>query len=184
MTTSWTVTVTFQGIPSEAVLTSLEDRLPHSGFAAAVPRRNQYTVTTTIDSPEPEKALSVAGGEIFDQVRTHLGEHPIVVGMEVLMSDEYDRRADEPTIPEIVSAPDVAEMLDVRRQRVHQLLSDNPRFPKPFMRLGSGPLWVADAIRRFDREWERKPGRPPLRKPKQQATTKPKKSQDRARAVG
>jgi len=85
---------------------------------------------------------------------------PNIVGAETLNRKEYDRRAEEPSVPELISAPEIAELLGVTRQRVHQLAADNPLFPEPFIRLGSGPLWIADAIRRFDREWSRKPGRP------------------------
>jgi predicted DNA-binding transcriptional regulator AlpA len=78
----------------------------------------------------------------------------------VLEREEYDRRADEPTLPEVVSAPEVAELLGVTRQRVHQLLASKPTFPEPLFRLGSGPVWSVDAIRSFDSKWDRRSGRP------------------------
>lgn len=83
-----------------------------------------------------------------------------VVAIEVLEWAEFERRLERSPYPELVSAPEIAEMLGVSRQRVHQLLSDNRSFPKPMYRLGAGPLWLADAIRAFERRWTRKPGRP------------------------
>ena len=161
MSTTWAVTMTLRGSPSESILVELDEHLPWDGIVAAIPRLGQFTVTVMINAPDLEKAANVAVGEVLEMVRPFMDGEP--VGVETVELDEYDRRADEPTIPEIVSSPEVAELLGVTRQRVHQLLTDNPRFPQPFMRVGSGPLWIADAIRKFDQQWERKPGRPPNR---------------------
>jgi hypothetical protein len=159
MSTSWAVTMTLRGSPSESTLVAMDEQLPWDGTVAAIPRRGHFTVTAMIEAPELEKAQRIATGDILNMVQTHIG-HPDVVGVETLELAEYDRRADEPTIPELVSAPEAARLLGVKRQRVHQLLTENPRFPQPLLRFGSGPLWAADAIRRFDEQWERKPGRP------------------------
>ena|ERR1700728_1397093 len=70
-------------------------------------------------------------------VQTHIG-HLDVVGVETLELAEYDRRADEPTIPELVSAPEAATLLGVKRQRVHQLLTENPGSLNPCCALARG----------------------------------------------
>ena len=119
---------------------------------------NQFAVTGTVECPEWRKASDV----VVNTVESVLGGWSELVGVEVLDRDEYDRRADEPTMPEVVSAPEVAAMLGVSRQRVHQLFSDNRWFPRPLFRLGSGPIWSVEAIRSFDSRWTRKPGRPKL----------------------
>jgi predicted DNA-binding transcriptional regulator AlpA len=155
--TMWAVTVTIAGSPSESALIDLEDRFPEDYFVAAIPTRNQFAVTGTIESPEWMKASDV----VVHCVESVIGPAEIV-GVEVLDRDEYDRRADEPTMPEVVSAPEVASILGVTRQRVHQLSSDNRHFPPPLFRLGSGPIWSVEAIRSFDSKWPRKPGRPKL----------------------
>jgi hypothetical protein len=162
MSISWVVTMTRRGSPSEANLVDLEAewQLHHEGSVAAIPRLNQFTVTAFVDAPEPEKAWGMVVQHAEDLVRNYISGDEGFVGVEVVEENEYDRRADEPSFPEIVSAPDVAEILGVTRQRVHQLLGSSPTFPEPIMRLGSGPLWSADAIRRFDKQWQRKPGRP------------------------
>lgn len=163
MNTTWAVTMTLKGSPTESTLVELDELLPWDGIVAAIPRLGQFTVTAMIDALELEKATSVAMGDILDLVQSRMNGPIAMVGVETLELGEYDRRADEPTIPEIVSSPEVGEILGVSRQRVHQLLAENPRFPQPFMRLGSGPLWIADAIRKFNDEWPRRPGRPPTR---------------------
>lgn len=83
-----------------------------------------------------------------------------LVATDVTTWDERERQVNEPNYPDLVSAPEVAEILGVSRQRVHQLVSENRSFPEPFMRLGSGPLWLRSTIEAFERSWPRKPGRP------------------------
>ena len=51
-------------------------------------------------------------------------------------------------------------MLGVTRQRVHQL-SRLRGFPAPLVQVRMGLLCDERAIARFEREWNRKPGRPP-----------------------
>jgi len=156
----WAVTMTFAGSPDVSHLSAIEDRLEALGGAVgAQPARGLFRVTTTLAADNWEKAHSTGVDEILHALRSS-GVESSVVGAETLNREEYDRRAEEPSIPELLSAPEVADLLGVTRQRVHQLVAANSRFPEPFMRLGSGPLWIADAIRRFDREWSRKPGRP------------------------
>ena len=161
MTTTWAVTMTLKGSPSEEILVELDEQLPWGGIVAAIPRLRQFTVTAMVEAPDLEKASSMVVGDILEMVRPYVDGDP--VGIETVDLQEYDRRADEPTIPEIVSTPEVAVILGVSRQRVHQLLADNPRFPQPILRVGSGPLWIADAIHKFKNEWNRKPGRPSTR---------------------
>jgi predicted DNA-binding transcriptional regulator AlpA len=159
VSSTWSVTMTLRGSPDESTLIQLDEKLPWDGIVAAIPRWDQFTVTTTMDAPEFRKAEDAVIGAVLAMV-SEIGIVPEVVGVETLEQAEYDRRAEEPSMPKLVSAPEVAEMLGVSRQRVHQLLSENRRFPEPLLRLGAGPLWVADAVRRFDEQWDRKPGRP------------------------
>lgn len=165
MNTNWSITVTLKGTPSEAVLDEIDSALPCDAFVAALPATNQFSVTALKPGPEWEKAASIGCADLLDIVRAHTASEPEVLGVETVEQAEYDRRAEEPTLPEIISTPEVATILGVSRQRVHQLIASNRQFPKPFMRLGSGPVWIAEAVRKFDREWERKPGRPPTSVP-------------------
>jgi predicted DNA-binding transcriptional regulator AlpA len=160
MSRTWMVTMTFAGAPVEAALFDIEDRLPWEGSVAAVPRREQFTITAAIEASEFEKAELLVTAEMAGLAHIALGSQPRVLGIETLDLDEFEKRADEPTLPELVSTPEVAAMLDVSRQRVHQLLAGNKKFPQPILRLGSGPLWVAEAVSKFNLQWERKPGRP------------------------
>jgi predicted DNA-binding transcriptional regulator AlpA len=155
--TEWAVTVTMAGTRPESYLVELEDRLPSEDyFVAALPTYEQFSVTGTVTASEWRMAADL----VVEMVERVAGGPIEIVGVDVLERDEYDRRADEPTMPEVVSAPEVADILGVSRQRVHQILSGNPRFPEPLFRLGSGPVWSRQAIESFQAKWERKPGRP------------------------
>lgn len=83
-----------------------------------------------------------------------------VVSARVCTEEVHESEAREPDTPDLLAAPDVAALLGVSRQRVHQLQSDRADFPAPYARLGSGPIWTRPAIESFGRTWARRPGRP------------------------
>lgn len=100
-----------------------------------------------------EAAVWLAGQQRFGAV---------VVGR--VMTDElYETETLQSDTPELLAATDVAEVLGVSRQRVHQLHSEHADFPAPYARLGSGPIWTRPVIEAFGRRWTRKPGRPSTR---------------------
>lgn len=80
--------------------------------------------------------------------------------MRVSTPNVYEAEAVRPDTPELMAAADVAALLRISRQRVHQLRREHPDFPAPYQELGSGPVWVRPAIENFERIWQRKPGRP------------------------
>lgn len=82
-----------------------------------------------------------------------------IIGVEVMTEDEYGRRAQLGTMPELVSAVEIAAELGVSRQRVHQLRK-LAEFPLPLVELGGVAIWDAAPVRRFVETWDRKPGNP------------------------
>jgi hypothetical protein len=94
------------------------------------------------------------------QLASHANLGIRVVQVDVKTPELAELDALRPDTPELLAASDVAELLGVSRQRVHQLHSDRADFPAPYARLGSGPIWTRPAIEAFDRSWSRKPGRP------------------------
>lgn len=82
------------------------------------------------------------------------------VDVRAMIAEVYEAEALRADIPELASAADAAVLLGVSRQRVHQLATAHPRFPRPVARPASGPLWTRDAVERFASTWERKAGRP------------------------
>lgn len=126
----------------------------HDGSVAFIPGIG-VQVTLWLDGYDVVKA-PLAAADLVDMI---VNASPIAV--EVVSAAEHERRAEEPTLPRMVSAPEVAEMLGVSRQRVYQL-RDLAAFPAPLYELRTGPIWDARAIEHFGKSWERKPGRPKL----------------------
>lgn len=60
----------------------------------------------------------------------------------------------------LMGATEVAEYLEVSRQRVLELRQKKEGFPRPVAELRSGPVWDRAAIDEFVAHWERKSGRP------------------------
>lgn len=55
----------------------------------------------------------------------------------------------------LVGTHEIAEMLGVSRQRVHQLVTRDPTFPEPEAKLHGGHVWSRRAVE----EWARRTGR-------------------------
>jgi hypothetical protein len=153
----WVTTVTYNGVVSEKLLVEWDQQLEaHDGSASAVPGRG-FMFTLWSDGGGVEKATA-NGYDIAEQIVNDPDLH--LAAVETMTDLEYERRADEPTLPELVSAPEVAGLLGgISRQRVHQL-QHNAGFPEPLFRLRTGPIWDARAIRKFADNWSRQPGRP------------------------
>lgn len=83
---------------------------------------------------------------------------------EAVRQDVLDAENAKPTLPELVSVPEAAEILGVSPQRVRELSSTSSAFPEPMYELRTGKLWLRDAIDTFARR-DRKPGRPPKTRP-------------------
>lgn len=82
-----------------------------------------------------------------------------VVAIEVMTTEEQDRRLAEPAFPELVGVSEVAEMLGITRQRL-AVLRQRPEFPAPVAELAAGPIWRRGDLSTFAMGWQRRPGRP------------------------
>lgn len=110
-------------------------------------------------SDKPEMVLSQLASAAVDWLAER-DRTAALVDIRATTDDVHTAETLRPDTPELLAAGDVAELLSVSRQRVHQLASDHPRFPAPYARLSSGPVWTRPAIEAFDRSWARRPGRP------------------------
>jgi len=154
MNRDWVITFTFDVDPSVETMDFWETELDGlDGSVARIPGRGvDVTVYASGDLAMFEAAEKMAS-EI-----THV-VHVEPIGAEIVGEVEWQRRAEAPTMPELMSAAEIADELGVSRQRVHQL-RDTRAFPAPLADLRGGAVWDANAIRKFNQEWERKPGRP------------------------
>ena len=106
----------------------------------------------------------VDGAELIESLAAKAGMPQWqAVRLEGARQDVLDAENARPTLPELVSGPEAAEILGVSPQRLHELAAGHAGFPEPMYELRAGKLWLRDAIEAFATRWERKPGRP--RKP-------------------
>lgn len=155
MTIDYSVNLTLAVAEGGDILDLLCDALEPVGGWASRLFDGSYNVTFDLPAVGPYEAVT-AGTRRFDDLKTE-GR---IVGVAARRWDEVQREADAIGLPELVGASEIADLLGVSRQRVHQLTT-HTGFPAPLVQVRMGPLWDAKAVAAFDRQWERKPGRPP-----------------------
>lgn len=118
-----------------------------------------WSATVTVDADSLNAARDAAMPRVV--AAASLAGLPLeqITRVEVVREDVRDAEMERPSLPDLVSGPEAAEIIGVTRQRLHQLANDHPRFPEPAYRLGVGMLWHRAAVERFAAE-DRSPGRP------------------------
>ena len=153
MAMTWVVGFTYDIDPDVDTLIAWGEQLDHMDASVAAVPGNGVSVTVWVDNaPDLFAAQALAHKAAFSVI----GAEPVAV--EAMTDAAYEAMADAPTLPEMVSAPVVGDLLGVSRQRVHQL-QGTAGFPEPLLRLRTGPVWDARAIDAFARSWDRRPGR-------------------------
>jgi len=130
----------------------------HDGIVSA--GANSWAVTVSVEAGSPVEAAFIAFRTVLEAAeKAGMPPWPIV-STDVTRQDVLDAENEKPVLPDIVSVPEVAEILLVSPQRVHELAHGHSGFPEPVYELRTGRLWLRDAIKAFAERWERKPGRP------------------------
>lgn len=153
-TNDWVLTFTFDLDPDAATMdhwAAVLDEL--DGSVAHIPG---HGIDVTVWADGYVDMLDAAF-KTAHEVSALIGAQP--VGVDVVRENEYAQRAGTSSMPELMSAAEIADELGVSRQRVHQL-RELPAFPAPLAELRGGAVWDANAVRVFGQGWERKPGRP------------------------
>jgi len=129
----------------------------HSGVVTA--GTDSWGATVSIHAADALEAANTGGRLVGTMaMRAGMPAWP-AVRTEVVRQDVLDADNARPTLPDLVSAPEAAEMLGISAQRFHELAAGR-QFPQPGYELRTGKLWLRDAIAAFGERWERKPGRP------------------------
>lgn len=141
MNDDWVISFTFNVDPSMETMDRWETQLEGlDGSVARIPGHGVDVTTYASGGMSVIEAAEKMANEVIHIV------HAEPVGMEVMREAQWQRRADEPTLPELMSAAEIAEELGISRQRVHQLRR-TAMFPAPLADLRGGAVWDAAAIR-------------------------------------
>lgn len=154
---TWTVhsTHAYDGSPGPEQAEALEEALADLDGAVSAGYEVLH-VDLALTAPDP---LTAARQALEQVERCPDPQRLALVGIEVLPEQEAQRRLLEPALPELAGGREVAGLLGVSKQRLHQLLGRDD-FPDPVVRLAAGPVWLVSSVRAFERQWSRKPGRP------------------------
>jgi hypothetical protein len=152
----WVMTFSYEGLnPIVAEMDGWTAQLEaFDGSVARIPSRGVVDVTVYVSG---DFLMVDAVAKMAIEVGHVVMAEP--TGMEIVREVEWRRRAEAPTIPELMSAAEIADALGVSRQRVHKL-RQLATFPLPLAELRGGAVWDAVAVRKFAENWKRKPGRP------------------------
>ncbi|MBF6189277.1 MULTISPECIES: hypothetical protein [Nocardia] len=149
----WVVTLRYSSAEIDREeLTMWEEELADVDATAGRLPGVAVMLSVYIEAEDPVEAAGLAAA----LVRPVTGLSPVAV--EVVDEETHFAEADAPNLPQLVSAAEVADELEVSRQRVHQL-QGTVGFPEPLYRLRTGPVWDARAIKAFASRWDRRPGR-------------------------
>lgn len=157
----WTVTLDYHPYPHlndeqmDELVEQLGRRLHGAMGGDTILDLAGYTVSVEADSPHgAARAADSAIREIMAQIGADAGH---LIRAEVNDEDWDDRLAKR---DELVSVTDIAQMLDVSRQRAHQL-TQRIDFPAPAASPASGAVWRRLAVEAWiQRRGEPKAGRP------------------------
>lgn len=130
---------------------------PYEAAVAAGPQ--SWDATVTILAENSRRAVE-QGSQLIEEMAAKAGlpSWP-TVHVEAIRQDVLAEQLAHPLLPELVSAPEAADILGVSAQRVHQIAAENTDFPEPAYELRAGKLWLRAAIQAFA-ERKRLPGRP------------------------
>ena len=150
-----TLDLTIDDDAADTLMELLED---HDGVVSTGTGTWDATVSVQADSAW---GASDRGSALIEKLASKAGmpDWP-AVRVEAIRQDILEAENRRPTLPELVSGPEAAEMLRVSPQRLRQLADGHGSFPEPVYELRAGKLWLKDAIDSFDQRWDRKPGRP------------------------
>lgn len=156
---AWVIVATYVGLlTSDQAETIGECLSRHDGMAANLPP-DRFTVSIYQDGHGPEM-VAPAIALINKSVAASAAPTDGLCAIEVVTEAELEHRTEQPNYPDLVSAGEAAEILNVKRQRVHQLAAQGRGFPEPLYELAVGKLWETSAIEAFAKQRNKTPGRP------------------------
>lgn len=164
--TGWTVTI--DATPGYADVDDFDEALidiahtladQHAAISSTT-TNDRISITLSIDdATDAGTAIDQARWIAHDAMEKHglFGWSPVHI--EAMTYAEHDAALARPGLPELVGVAEIADILDVSRQRASELQT-RAGFPAPIAVLRSGPVWTRPSLTRFAESWTRTPGRP------------------------
>ncbi len=116
-------------------------------------------VRLSVAAPDALDAVSDGYGLVIDVISKAGHSQAGLLRLDARSEDELDQELVAPNFPLLLGVAELAELLDVSKQRASELARSST-FPRPVADLASGPVWLEPTVQRFLEEWERRPGRP------------------------
>lgn len=158
----WYITIDFSTettMGDEAGFDILEALAGHHGAAAI----GTYTGSISITAAAPDAVQAAAlVPEVLAKVQAITGAVTIT-SLEIYSEDAFQKRLEEPGIPDLVGLTEIAEMAGVSRQRANAIVKQEG-FPTPVLTLAAGQFRTRAAVQNWINNWTRKPGRKPGQK--------------------
>jgi predicted DNA-binding transcriptional regulator AlpA len=124
----------------------MDDVVGYGGVVVVGDRRVGARIT--VEASEAGEA-ALAGAQVVAAAVYNAGlQGTEPVRLEVVDEADLARESMEPTFPDVIGSTEVAEMLGVTRQRLHQLRA-REEFPQPIVELAATPVWLRAAIKAY-----------------------------------
>ncbi len=116
-------------------------------------------VGVTLEARDAQTAVNCGVDTVLPALRrTGIEAEFTIERVEAADSNRTSRELGSRDFPPMLGASELAVLLSVSRQRVHELRASG-RLPKPVEVLASGPIWSKPTIEAFVKRWDRSPGR-------------------------
>ncbi|GGU39119.1 hypothetical protein [Streptomyces violascens] len=133
--------------PPDEIITALyEDLAPYGGSIGSSPAGG-LTVRLFLDADSPVDA-GTRGVEYVQGALLKQGlDITLMSGYEVITEAEFERRLDEPHVPELAGMAEVTRITGASKGRASQLRPELKQWL--VQELASGPVYLAEGVRRF-----------------------------------
>jgi len=162
--TEWSVALGFRhDIPTGDLTDKVDDLLEAMApyHAAASFTERGMTVQFTVEARTMRRAMDEGVAVLEDTLHTvGIKDDGIFAGRAQKM-EHLDPELSLPNARELLGVIELANLLNVSRQRASELARTGSGFPRPIVLLASGPVWDRAMIARYVEHWDRRPrGRP------------------------
>ena len=142
----------------ENALDELLDLLVDAGVAASLDQ-HRLRVRISVEADSVVDAVAAGAAQVEGAAWKAGLPTETVLGVSAQSDRGLDLELEASNLPALVGVAELADRLQVSRQRVSQLARSRT-LPTPAASLAAGPVWLRSSIDSFVERWRRRPGRP------------------------